>query len=272
MNRRKLLQLSLMAALSRGTPAFAKATQTASFKKGLGIGTKSEQWAEKLKELHAKWFYSWTSNIPDGIPNGTSFIPMIWGSWETKEIIQKAGESAKAEGIKELLGFNEPDQPKQSDMSVEEALGRWPLLAETGLRLGSPACVQPDGEWMKTFMSAAAKQNLKIDFVCMHNYGGPSADALVKRLEKIHKLYGKPIWLTEFAVGDWKAKSVEVNRNKPETVLRFMEQALPRLEKLDFLERYAWFPATSNSAPLGTSALYDESGKLNRLGECYRDI
>lgn len=43
------------------------------------------------------------------------------------------------------------------------------------------------------------------------------------------------------------------------------------LERLDFVERYAWFPAKPTSGPLGTSALLDENGALTRLGECYRD-
>lgn len=271
MDRRKLLQLSLMAALSRGTPASAQAAGVSSAKKGLGIGIKSKDWEDRLKELRVKWFYTWNYNIPDGAPEGSAFVPMVWGAWKDPEPMIKAAEAAKAAGIKELLGFNEPDQKKQSNISVEQALALWPLLEKSGLRIGSPGCVQPDGDWMKAFMPAAAKQKLKIDFVCVHSYGGPSADALVKRLEMIHKLYGKPIWITEFAVGDWNAKSVEENRHKPESVLRFMEQVLPRLEKLDYVERYAWFPAARSSVSLGTSALFDETGKLTRLGECYRD-
>ena len=61
------------------------------------------------------------------------------------------------------------------------------------------------------------------------------------------------------------------NRHKPAAVLRFMEAVLPRLEKLDFVELYAWFPVGINNAALGTSALLDADGKLTRLGECYRD-
>jgi len=84
-------------------------------------------------------------------------------------------------------------------------------------------------------------------------------------------MFGLPIWITEFAVGDWKAKSVDENRHKPETVLRFMEGVLPMLDKLDFVERYAWFPAKATSGPLGTCALFDGEGGLTRLGECYRN-
>ncbi len=57
----------------------------------------------------------------------------------------------------------------------------------------------------------------------------------------------------------------------PDDVLRFMEEVLPQLDKLDFIERYVWFRAGLDNKSLGTSALFDGAGKLTRLGECYRD-
>lgn len=271
MNRRKLFQLALMAALAPGTTALGASRSSSSRKKGLGIATRSDDWQDKLRALHCKWFYAWRSAFPQAVPDGMEFVPMIFKDTGNPEAITKAGAAAKAAGVGALLGFNEPDQSKQADMSVEEALAVWPLLEETGLRLGSPACVHPDNDWMQAFMKAAKKQKRRIDFVCMHSYGNDDATALVRRLGKIEKLYDKPIWITELAVGDWKAKSVDSHRYEPKAVLKFMEEILPKLERLDFIERYAWFPARPDSAPLGTSALFDENGKLTRLGECYRD-
>ena len=94
----------------------------------------------------------------------------------------------------------------------------------------------------------------------------------LKNSANINKMYGKPLWLTEFAVGDWDAKTPEANKHKPYKVLQFMKEVLPRFEKIDFLEKYAWFPAGQGTAALGTSALFDKSGKLTRLGEYYRDF
>ncbi|MEP2776394.1 MAG: glycosyl hydrolase [Luteolibacter sp.] len=269
--RRDLLRLSLLASLSATTPAFA-ASAEGSRKKGLCITVKQNSWAEKLRKLNCKWFYSWGSNIPEGIPEGVDFTPMIYGYWGGKEGLAKAGERAKEAGIKELLGFNEPDKKNQSNMSVEKALKVWPLLMDTGLRLGSPACTHPDDEWMKAFMDGVKKRGLRVDFVTVHSYGGPNADQFAKRLAHINKMYGKPLWITEFAVGDWDAKSPQANKHKPGEVLKFMQQILPRLDKMDFVEKYAWFPAGQNSNALGTSALYDNKGNLTRLGECYRDF
>lgn len=274
MNRRKFLQLSAMAGLTpvhAVEPAVKPSGPAGSAKKGFCIGTKSEAYVRALQQLRAKWFYSWNHQLPPNKPRGVDFVPMIWKYHGREEVVITAAKAAREAGIKELLGFNEPDQKKQANMTVEEALAAWPVLEKTGLRLGSPGCVHPDKEWMKFFMKEAEARKLRVDFVCVHSYGGTDAGALVRRLEQIHQLYRKPIWITEFAAGDWKAESVSENRCKPDAVLRFMEQVLPRLDSLDFVERYAWFSAKPDNKALGTSALLDADGKLTRLGECYRD-
>ncbi|MEI6177564.1 MAG: glycosyl hydrolase, partial [Verrucomicrobiota bacterium] len=209
---------------------------------------------------------------PKGVPAGVDFVPMIWGYWGNQAGIAKTGAAAKEAGINELLGFNEPDHRDQSNLTVEKALAAWPELMKTGMRLGSPGCAHPDGEWMKEFMAGVEKQKLRVDFICVHSYGGTDANAFMKKLQSVHKLFARPLWITEFACGDWQAKSVAQNRHKPEQVLKFMEQVLPQLESSSFVERYAWFPAGADSAALGTSALFDKTGELTPLGKFYQSV
>jgi hypothetical protein len=285
MNRRNFLGLSAAAALTLSAEALAgrgkiinssrgpqtPAKPAVAKKKGLGQSVKTATWAKRLTDLQCNWFYSWSPVIPEAVPSKVEFIPMIYRYGGDPKTITTAATAIKKAGIAELLCFNEPDVKKQGNMTIEETLDAWPLLMDTGLRLGSPGCVHPDKQWMIDFMAGAKKRNLRVDFVSVHSYGGPSPEALVRRLEAVYKMFNRPIWITEFAVGDWEAKSVETNRHKPETILRFMEKVLPMLDKLDFVERYAWFPAKPTSIPLGTSALHDANGVLTRLGECYRD-
>jgi hypothetical protein len=246
-SRRRFLQQTSAATALAAVPCLAaESTLPGSPKKGLGITTKSPDWARKLRDLRCPWFYSWGANIPAGVPAGTSFVPMVWGYWGNKQGIEKAAKAAKDAGIRNLLGFNEPDQKSQANLSVDKALDLWPILMETGLRLGSPGCVHPDREWMKEFMEGVEKRKLRVDFICVHSYGGPNADAL-------------------------DAKSAETHRHRPDKVLGFMDEVLPRLDQLDFVERYAWFPAGQDNRALGTSALFDAQGKLTRLGQRYRD-
>lgn len=54
-----------------------------------------------------------------------------------------------------------------------------------------------------------------------------------------------------------------------EQELAFMKEILPALDRLEFVERYAWFPADETSAPLSPSALFHEDGSLTTLGRYY---
>lgn len=275
-SRRDLLRLAALAGLaplscSPEKPKEPESPAPIPRKKGLGIGTKKDGWEKRLTDLRCKWFYSWIAGTDKPIPDGIEFIPMVFGRWDIGKAAKQAAEFAAKTGVKEILGYNEPDQEEQANISVEKALDAWPLLMETGLRLGSPACVHPDKDWMKQFMAGVEERKLRVDFICMHSYTGPNAEGFVKRVEAVHAMFGRPVWITEFAVGDWEAKSPETNRHKPEKILTFMQELLPMLEQMDIVERYAWFPAGQDNRALGTSALFDKDGKLTPLGECYAE-
>ena len=48
-----------------------------------------------------------------------------------------------------------------------------------------------------------------------------------------------------------------------------MECVLPEMDKLDYVQRYAWFPAKRDNSHLGTSALFNDNGELTSLEEFY---
>ncbi|MGE9270127.1 MAG: glycoside hydrolase family protein [Verrucomicrobiales bacterium] len=246
-------------------------------KKGICLTTNKTNamtWRSKVEALDVSWHYSWGGTLPSEGLEGVEFVPMVWGYWGRSERFLGLMETLREQGrqgeVEHLLGFNEPDGKEQSNLSVERALEAWPQLMSTGLRLGSPGAVHADNEWMQAFMEGAKEQNLRVDFVTMHWYGGPNVESLITRIERVHQMYGKPIWITEFAVGDWEATTREEHRYTPERVLSFMKEVLPRLEALDCVERYSWFPADEDSAALGSSALFHRDGQLTSLGEFYR--
>jgi hypothetical protein len=274
MNRRNFLQLALAA--SAGTLLPSCATSTSSViahphaKRGLGIGTKAgTQWQKKIELCGARWFYNWNRKIPKNIPASVEFIPMVWNA-KPDDTYTELGEQLRQAGHKELLGLNEPDQAKQGNMTVEEALDVWPKLMATGLRLVSPSCVHPDKDWMKAFMKGVEERKLRVDAVGVHSYGGPNAEALMKRLQTVHEMFGRPLWITEFAVGDWAAKTRAENKYRPEQVVQFIQQLFPQLDACSFVERYAWFAPKPDSAPLGPCALFYDDGTLTSVGEAYR--
>ncbi len=236
-------------------------------------GGDAQTWRAKVASLNVSWHYSWGYSLPMPEPRGVEFVPMVWsygGQAPAFSQMMNGLKFGQARGqLRSLLGFNEPDGKDQANMTVEKALEAWPELERTRLRLGSPAAVHANGEWMKSFMAQAKDKGYRVDFVCVHTYPGPDSDAFIKHIENIHKLYGKPIWITEFAVADWEAKTLAQNRHSEARVLQFMQEVLPRLDTLDCVERYAWFGPWPDSPALGTSSLFKPDGTLTALGKFY---
>ncbi|MGL4400926.1 MAG: glycosyl hydrolase [Luteolibacter sp.] len=276
MTRRQLLALAALALPCSGELLLAAQASPKPRKKGLCLSAKTrspERVAQFLKAVNSRWIYNWNIAAPKILPAGVDFVPMVYqGRTVTKQLMSEAKSQARKKGGKELLGFNEPDAPTQGNTSVEEALDAWPVLESAGLRLGSPATVHPDNEWMVAFMKGAKARGLRIDFVCMHSYGGPGVEGLLKKIEKIHDMYKLPIWITEFAVADWDAKTASENRHKPEKIAEFVSQLLPKLEAMEIVERYAWFHGGVSGGPLATSKLFNADGSLTIVGKAYRSV
>ncbi len=246
----------------------AQAQPVGSLKKGLGVPVHADGvWLHNVSALNARWFYSWGGDEPVGIPKGVEFVPMDWGYYGNqdnshgKHLLKVAAQP----GVKYLLGFNEPDGKDQANISVDTALSAWPLLMQTGLILGSPACVHADDDWMKSFMASAQQKGYRVDFICVHWYGWSDAQSFLSYLALVHNLYHLPIWVTEFAPADWSGH----RGISPSQVAEFMRVVLPAMEKLDYVQRYAWFSGSVDDAALGASALFNKDGSLTDLGRLY---
>lgn len=238
-------------------------------KKGACFTTKNDNWFSKVSALNVSWHYSWGVDANIKGSDSVRFVPMIWGKWSLEKSLLKVDSLAKIGKVTQLLGFNEPDGKEQANLTVEEALSYWPKLMNLNISLGSPACVHADNDWMKGFMAKVEEKGYRVDFICVHWYGGTNAQSLIDHLKSIHDLYDRPIWLTEFAPADWSASSPATSKVTKAKALAFLQQILPALEKLDYVQRYSWFSADPGSAALGNSALFDSAGKLTVLGEYY---
>lgn len=251
----------------------AWADDTLTTKKGICLGNRGGNISDvekQIESLNVGWHYNWTAKWQGKKIKDTPFVPMVFSSNKWVAPSRKELNVAKSKGeANPLLGFNEPDGKEQANMSVQAALDLWPELEKTNRRLGSPVTVHGDNEWMMDFMKGAEDKGYRVDFVCVHWYGQNDPAKFIEKLEAIHELYDKPIWITEFAIADWSAKDRKDNEQSPKEVLRFMKAVLPKLERLDFVERYAWFHAAPDHPKLGSSALFDEKGELTELGEFY---
>jgi hypothetical protein len=233
--------------------------------------------ATAMSDVGVAWYYTWrTDHQWEPAPASVQFVPMIWDETHVNDLeLQRAVQTGA--GI--LLGYNEPDHPEQAAMSVEEALDLWPRLQQTGLRLGSPATADnpaAPGSWLERFMDGAERRGYRVDFICAHWYGS-GTDAAVETarlrgfLQAIYDKYRKPIWLTEFALIAW---TIPTTFPTPEEEAAFVREAVPMLESLPFVERYAWFslPPWTSDGLASTASLYRDDGTPTPVGAVYRSL
>ena len=263
---------SEMSAEDRGA---VEARPTASVrKKGIGhwaTGAKTDPLDPKvIDELGCGWFYPWRPSRKAGEERvEAEFIRMIW---DEKDVTDEVLAEVKAGGFSALLGFNEPDNKGQADMSVASAIELWPKLIETGLRLGSPGTCQ-GAKWLDDFMEEADRRDYRVDFICLHWYSDITKPDVVESLRRYltayWERYKRPIWLTEYSGGDWKFCS-----RRPVTFednARFARESIAMLESLPFVERYAWFSSSKTGGVYATVGLYETADEITEVGVAYRD-
>lgn len=222
--------------------------------------------------LNNTWFYHWNNTMDSTLELENA--PMSWGAngANTDAAIQNYLTKYKSTHV---LAFNESDNCNDQSgqynnlCQVPVAVAIYENLMKTGMRLVSPNGREnaPFG-WLKDFYDQATKQDIRIDVIGVHWYdwgsnpaNSPNADAneifqrFLTYLENVHDFYNLPIWITEF----------NANPNRTNQVnYEFMQLALPYLESLDYVERYAWFEPNSDVADYTDSA-----GNLTNVGSFY---
>jgi len=222
--------------------------------------------------LNVSWYYNWeqTEKEPCTGGAGGEFVPMIWGHTGDEQSasgIAAAIKSFVAHGYPYVLGFNEPDNSSQSNIAVDKAISLWPSFADPALQIGSPGTAanqNPGQAWFKDFMSKVqADPSLRVDFLAIHWYGwnAGSCDAKASQLESYIKWAegfagSRPIWITEWGC---------LNKSAPDTatVVAFYKGAVAMFAKHPRVERYAWYPWSTNCD------LNNKDGSLTDLGKAY---
>lgn len=210
------------------------------------------------------WFYNWGSSS-GGISGKKNFIPTLWGDLpvHTGHWDQDA-EAAIADGCQQFFSFNEPDMPSQANMSpgaAAAAHAKYMSKYAGKVKIGAPS-VSNSGQagqgldWLKQFMAACdGIDGCQVDFCNVHWYSQAQySDTLFTHLKDANDVCGgKPVWLTEFAPID-----------SDNQISSFMNDVIPKLEALDYLDGYAYF-MVADSKLMSASA-------LSSIGNIYASI
>lgn len=213
------------------------------------------------------WYYNWGSSPTvdplnaDKKTYNQEYVPEKWGAgglWDGVYKIQEASH---------LMGYNEPDHSEQSNVSVEKAIEEWPLMMQTGMRLGSPATT--NYSWLYNFMDKCKKLNYRVDYVVVHAYwGGMSASQWYNDLKAIHDRTGRPLWIKEWNNGanwtkeNWPSTQAEQYAKQ----LRDLTAIVHMLDTCSFIERYSIYNWVEDKR-----MIIDKNGKLTPAGRMYAD-
>jgi hypothetical protein len=230
----------------------------------------------KLAKLGATWSYDWSATPPPKTA-GLQWVPMIWGLGSiTPSSIATLTAARRSGRARYLLGFNEPDNSGQSNMTPSQAAALWPKLEKTGLKLGSPAPAVPTDGWLARFMTIARHRHLRVNFIALHYYQdftNPDAvQQLRSQLIAIHKQFHKPIWITEIGTMNISAwGSPMLHRPTYAAVISYMRKLFPMLDELPFVQRYAWFTdACWNDSGCRYSSLFNARGRVTEIDRTFR--
>ena len=217
--------------------------------------------------MKVSWYYNWSpsENEACAVPNGVEYVPMIWGAG-TAASIQTTVAGLASKGFKYVLGFNEPDNATQSNITVASAIALLPAFNSPTIAVGTPSTqANTTGQaWFTQYMAdVAANTALRADVIAIHWYGwnAGSCDAAASQLESYIKYAegfpgNRPIWLTEWGC---------LNQSAPTTagVIAFFKAALAVFAKHPRLARYAWYQWSPNCE------VYNTDDTLTELGQVY---
>ncbi len=227
--------------------------------------------------LGVSWYYNWeqTADAPCSSPSvGGEFVPMIWGHTGAEQSasgITSAIASMVSRGNTTVLGFNEPDNTGQSNLSVATAISLWPAFNNPSIQIGSPATqANTTGvAWFTDFNTQVnANTSLRVDFIAIHWYGwnagscDANASTLAAYIRQIEALPGnRPMWLTE-----WGCLNGSDNGSEA-TTQAHIAGAVAMFAQHPRLERYAWYPWADSA-----HALNNSDGSLTTLGQFYASL
>ncbi len=228
-------------------------------KKGIGYGT-----IEGVKAVKSDWYYSWG---PKSIADLTDieFVPMKWNAKSVNDA--NWADILAHQDVTHVLGFNEPDQAEQANMTVDKQIELWPKMMESGLRLGAPAFA---GNYTQLyeFIDRCDALNYRVDFIPIHLYLDATSQTFYNKCKEVYDRTKRPIWITEFNYGgDWSS-----TKPTDAAVATRIAEVIQRFDTARIVERYAIFDFHNESYPYRYVFTLPKTSYITTpMGSLYRD-
>ena len=177
---------------------------------------------------------------------------MVWG----------ANSQFPKHHSKILFGFNEPDHPKQSNISPAVAFSLWEKFNATTLispvMAGDPT---KNNSWLKKFISLGAK----FDAIAVHQYGHITSKPFIQYIQNIHNTFPNySLLITEFSPQTHADATAHPHRFNQSQVNTFFMEVMRWFENTTYIAGYA-----VHDPKIGTCAIFYPNGTLTPTGKVY---
>ncbi|KAI1148127.1 glycoside hydrolase family 128 protein [Nemania diffusa] len=262
-----------------------------SLKRGTSYTSASDSHSEDYDTLLSSkspvnWYFTWSpvqapSDIfPSDAESRIEFVPALPSTDNLDDNIKALDQVP--DSSKHLFTFNEPDGTTDSggsSISPDDAAKAYiekivPLRDRFEISHLSVTGSSRGLDWLNDFNSSCwgidSANGCPADFVTAHWYGDLAG--LSSWLDQLFKWYNQSssgiekdvkIWLNEFGLP----------QADQDTTFAMMNQTLPYLDQLEYVEKYAWFgvfrPKEANEWTGDGLALFQSDGGLNELGAYY---
>jgi hypothetical protein len=235
-------------------------------KTGLGWPNGDDPSLQKYKTNKVSWLYTWAPQCPTTANKlGFECVPMLWGERQLDDFkrLVKGGYSQY------VLGFNEPNENGQSNMSPQRGAQLWKQyiqpLASKGYSLISPATSSaPSGKtWMKDFFAACG--GCTFNGIGVHYYD-VEAQGFKAYATDFYNTFHNQLWITEFACQSFN--------NHPQCSEQhtwdYYKEIIDWMDQTHFVERYAAFGVMHDMQGVNQlSQLMGPGGGPTDLGKFY---
>jgi hypothetical protein len=255
--------------LALGAPQLAPLAER---KKGISLACGYEDLARMAREtaaLEVAWLWNWGTDPP--VFARIESVPTLW---DASVIGQPLGGNSRW-----LLGFNEPDQYDQANLTPAAAALAWGAVERDypDRLLTSPQVVRPEDHWLERWYTAYQAQNggraPRVDALAIHTYWGQNRAAYEEQVTyyvALAQAWGVPeVWVTEFTLAPELDRTLQATLDDLQAYLDFLD-AQPTVT------RYAiWTNRVecSNYAPntFFDTPLYAANGQLTAMGHMYAE-
>lgn len=207
--------------------------------------------APDMFNANAAWTWNWSNQTPQFVfdeltSKGIDYTPCIWNS------SFKVSDALIQQSVpKYMLGYNEPDQSGQANMTTTQVIDAWGAMADSvpaGTILVGPAISDGQFAFMNTVYSGIKSSGYRLDAVGMHLYRtdlssfafGSSAYSIPSMADT----YGVPIVVSEFGYTNWTRTSPYPD-SEVSLILSNILDFTTRCEASDDVARYCLYPAPS---------------------------